>query len=486
MTILGIDIGGTGTTVLLGEADGSTRDRAEFPTRSERGFPAFLEELVACAKSVAARAESLDCASIAVGGPLDESTGTLLGPPHLSRWTDVPLAELVSKALGLPVHLMHDARASAFAEFRFGAGRKLGANGMAHFTFATGFGMGAVLDGRLLDIPGEIGHWRVAFRGPEMFGKSGSLEGLASGTGMAALAHRTGEFDDAVAVRELAELARGGDTLADSILRSGAKQVGVQCARIIDQLGVGLITLGTIAVQCEDLVLETIRESARAEALPHLFARCRIEPAGLGERLGDVASLSAAISRREGSASFRELARTVDRCASDRVLCTAIDAAARAVVDALAGGHKVLTCGNGGSATDAAHLAEELIGRFKGDRVSLPAVNLAADGSVLTCIANDYGFDEVFARQVGGLGQAGDVLVCFTTSGNSENVNRALRRARERGMVAIALTGKSGGGAKTLCDISVHVESTETERIQEMHTFALHEICRAAEERFGG
>ncbi len=485
MTILGIDIGGTKTAVLLGERDGSTRGRVAFATNPERNFALFLEDLVVHAKQVIAGANTVDCVSIAAGGPMDEKEGLLLGPPHLPGWTDLPLPNLVSEALGLPAMMMHDARASAWAEYRFGAGHASRAANMAHFTFATGFGMGAVLDGRLLDIPGEIGHWRVSFRGPAMFGKTGSLEGLASGAGMAALAHLTGEFDDDVSVRDLADMARGGDHVAMSILRSGAKQVGTQCARIIDQLGVELITLGTIAVQCGDLILETIRESARNEALPHLFERCRIEPAGLGKKLGDVACLSAALYRME-EGSLKDLGVLVKKCESSTAFTTAVAGAAAMVVDALGAGNKVLTCGNGGSATDAAHLAEELIGRFKGDRVSLPSINLAADGSVLTCIANDYGFDEVFSRQVEGLGKEGDVLVAFTTSGNSENINRVLKRARERGLKTIAVTGKSGGEAKTLCDINVHVESTETERIQEMHTFVLHEICRVAEDRFGG
>lgn len=486
MTILGIDIGGTKTAVLLGTESGDTSRRVEFATGAERGFEAFLADLVARAKPLLG--SGADRASIAVGGPMDERRGLLLGPPHLPGWTDLPLAERVGEALGLPTVMMHDARASAFAEYRFGAGRKLGVRSMAHLTFATGFGMGAILDGRLLDIPGEVGHWRVAFWGPEMFGKAGSLEGLASGAGMAAVAKMTGEFPSGAGVRELARLARSGDTVAASILRSGAKQCGIQCARLIDQLGVELVTLGTIAVHCGDLTLEPIREAARAEALPHLMEKCRIEPAGLGDRLGDVASLSAALARpRAGTveAHADSLARAAERVRGDAEFLASLDRAAAAVVRALENGGKILTCGNGGSATDAAHLAEELIGRFKGDRVSLAAVNLAADGSVLTCIANDYGFEEVFARQVEGLGRAGDVLVAFTTSGKSENLNRALRRAKERGLATIALTGKSGGESRALADIAVHVASDETERIQEIHTFALHCICDAAERRFG-
>lgn len=184
-----------------------------------------------------------------------------------------------------------------------------------------------------------------------------------------------------------------------------------------------------------------------------------------------------------------QLDRLVDlavRMRSDGVVLQQLERAAGIICDALRDGHKVLTCGNGGSATDASHLAEELIGRYRGDRRALAAVSLAADSSALTCIANDYGFEEVFARQVEGLGRKGDVLVAFTTSGNSPNILRALERARDRGMHTICFTGKSGGEALKLADVPVHIPDTDTARIQEMHTFGLHVLCEAAERCFGG
>ena len=116
--------------------------------------------------------------------------------------------------------------------------------------------------------------------------------------------------------------------------------------------------------------------------------------------------------------------------------------------NACAGGGKVLTCGNGGSAADALHMAEELIGRYRNNRRSLPAVSLCADATAITCIANDFGYDEVFARQLAGLGAKGDLLVCFTTSGNSINILRALEVARDRGVTSVALLGKDGGKAR--------------------------------------
>jgi D-sedoheptulose 7-phosphate isomerase len=145
----------------------------------------------------------------------------------------------------------------------------------------------------------------------------------------------------------------------------------------------------------------------------------------------------------------------------------------------------LLTCGNGGSATDAAHLAEELVGRYKCTRRPLAAVCLSSDGPALTCIANDFGFENVFSRQVEALGREGDVLVVFTTSGKSENVNRALEAAKQVGVTTVALTGETGGRSEELADFVVAVPSTNGARVQEMHTLVLHCICEECERRCG-
>ncbi len=152
----------------------------------------------------------------------------------------------------------------------------------------------------------------------------------------------------------------------------------------------------------------------------------------------------------------------------------AIDAAGATIRNAIADGHKLLTAGNGGSAADALHLAEELVGRFDKDRASLPAIALCADASLLTCIANDFGFDRVFSRQIEGLGRKSDVLVVFSTSGNSANIVAALRAAKSRQLQTIAVLGKHGGAAKGLADHELIVPSEVTARIQEVHTFILH------------
>ena len=144
------------------------------------------------------------------------------------------------------------------------------------------------------------------------------------------------------------------------------------------------------------------------------------------------------------------------------------------IVERLRQGKTVFACGNGGSATDSMHLCEELVGRYRGNRRPLPAVSLNTDTSVLTCIGNDYGFDDIFSRQIEALGKADDVLVGFSTSGNSENVARAFAAAKKNGVTTILLAGKDGGKIKSIADHSITVESDNTARIQELHTFILH------------
>lgn len=151
---------------------------------------------------------------------------------------------------------------------------------------------------------------------------------------------------------------------------------------------------------------------------------------------------------------------------------------------ALAAGNKVLFCGNGGSAADAQHLAAELIGRFQKERRSLASIALTTDTSILTAVANDYGYDEVFSRQVEGLGRAGDVLIGISTSGNSANVVKAALKARDTGMHTIAFTGEGGGKLQDICDITLAIPSKVTARIQEMHILVGHIICELVEEEY--
>jgi len=169
---------------------------------------------------------------------------------------------------------------------------------------------------------------------------------------------------------------------------------------------------------------------------------------------------------------------------NDTHLIDTIERAATVVVTAIKNGNKVIFCGNGGSAADSQHLAAELIGKFYFNRRSLPAVSLTVNTSIITAIGNDFGFDKVFARQLEGIGKAGDVLIGLSTSGNSENVVEAFRLAKELGISTVAFTGESGGILRDLADILINVPSSDTPRIQEAHMMVGHIICELVEKEF--
>ena len=153
------------------------------------------------------------------------------------------------------------------------------------------------------------------------------------------------------------------------------------------------------------------------------------------------------------------------------------------VAQAMSDGHKLLLCGNGGSAADSQHIAAEFTNRFRLERPPLPALALTTDTSALTAVANDYGYDQVFVKQVKALGQSGDVLVGISTSGNSPSVVKAIEAARERGLYSVALTGGSGGAAGATADLHLCVNATtDTALIQEVHITALHVMCQLVDE----
>ena len=157
--------------------------------------------------------------------------------------------------------------------------------------------------------------------------------------------------------------------------------------------------------------------------------------------------------------------------------------AADLIVDCLTNGKKVLACGNGGSAADAADFCTELACRFVEDRRPYPAMNLSQGGSLLTATGNDYGFEEIFARQVHAFGASGDVLIAISTSGKSKNIQRAIEEARHRKLKTAALLGRDGGSVAGIADVDLIVKGDSTARIQEAHKFILHVLCEICETR---
>jgi D-sedoheptulose 7-phosphate isomerase len=174
---------------------------------------------------------------------------------------------------------------------------------------------------------------------------------------------------------------------------------------------------------------------------------------------------------------------TVQAAIDDSAFCCAIDEIADVIATALADGRKLLLAGNGGSAADAQHIAGEMLSRFNQDRAPIAALALTTDSSVLTAIGNDYGYERLFERQILGLGCPGDVFIAISTSGRSPNVIRAIDAARQKRLVTIGFTGRSGGQMGSRCDLCLHAPSDSTPLIQQIHMMAGHIICGLVENR---
>jgi len=183
---------------------------------------------------------------------------------------------------------------------------------------------------------------------------------------------------------------------------------------------------------------------------------------------------------------IRENAAVSEAMAADEAFQRVLREVAKAVLEALRKGKKVLFFGNGGSAADAQHLAAELAGRYQRDRQGLPGLALTTNASTLTAIGNDYDYSQVFARQIEALGGAGDIAIAISTSGQSDNVLRAVQTARSKGLKTIALTGQRGGKLKSLVDLCLCIPSEETARIQEGYMLSGHILCEIVEEELFG
>jgi glucokinase len=239
--------------------------------------------------------------SVSIGGPLDVLQGVIKNPPNLPGWDAVPLKQLLSAEFGLPVCVEHDGNAGALAEFYFGAAR--GMTNVVFLTMGTGFGAGLILGGRIYrgstDVAGEVGHIRIAEEGPDCYGKPGSLEGYASGTGIALLARSMfpDRWGGVVTTADLHEAYRSGLPEARKVLGTASRYIGRGFALVADLLNPQLIVVGGIGMRMFDSLIEPAIEVFRQEALSESFHACRVVPAQLGESIGDIASLCAALDQ---------------------------------------------------------------------------------------------------------------------------------------------------------------------------------------------
>jgi glucokinase len=312
---VGVDIGGTKTAVVVSAAPPDVVGRIEFATRPADGPEAALRQIRDGIRGLVAQAGAAGIRAIGVscGSPQDRAAGVILAPPNLPTWVDVPIVSMLEREFQTTARLENDANAGAVAEHRFGAGQ--GVQNMVFLTMGTGLGGGIIADGRLVhgvtDSAGEIGHVRLTARGPVGYHKAGSVEGWASGGGIAQVAdkmvraavargHATAlwrllENGGSVTARDVAEAAQKGDAVARRILASTGRRLGEALAILVDIVNPERIVIGGIAMRLGDLILDPARRVLRREALPHAAAACEVVPACLGERIGDAAALCVAV-----------------------------------------------------------------------------------------------------------------------------------------------------------------------------------------------
>lgn len=299
---LGLDVGGTKCAVVIGDDEGTIRERIEWPSQAERGPQLMIANLVANADYLRTRHAGAQAVGVSIGGPLDARKGIVHAPPNLPGWDAIPLRQILEERFKLPVFIEHDAAACALAEYRWGAG--VGAERLVYLTCATGFGAGYVFDGKAYygacGRSVEIGHTRYAVDGPEAFGKKGSAEAFCSAKGLSRLAawKFPQRWERSVpSPPEIADLARDGDADAREVVAINACAVGEICSRIADMLFPDVIILGSLSQYLGDSWLNEVRATFIRETLPAASSSCRLAPPGLGKRLQDCSALVAAMRR---------------------------------------------------------------------------------------------------------------------------------------------------------------------------------------------
>ncbi len=298
-TIIGLDIGGSKIGVVEGDRKGTIYQHESVSNGADVPFELAFTRMTELAAQVIARSQHQPSAiSVSIGGPLQIEQGIILSPPNLPLWDRVPLKARLAEQFGLPVYVEHDGNAGALAEWRFGAGKDADAQNLIFLTMGTGLGAGLILNGRIYrgsnDLAGEVGHIKIAEHGLKAYGKVGSWEAVCSGAGLVNLAGARwpGRW---TTPREVISAALSGEADALALVEDVGVWLGRGIAVLVDVLNPQLVIVGTLGAVLGDLLLEPARRVVRAEALPLAAEVCRIVPAQLGDRLGPVAALMAAI-----------------------------------------------------------------------------------------------------------------------------------------------------------------------------------------------
>jgi glucokinase len=314
---IGVDLGGTKTAIVASKAPPAVLGRAEFPTAPEQGPEPALRRMLDAIDCLLVEHCGSDCTiggiGVSCGSPLDRKRGIIQSPPNMATWIDVPIRQILEDRFDVPCRVENDANAGAVAEHRYGAGR--GVEHMVFLTLGTGLGAGIIIHGRVYhgaeDSAGEIGHVRLTSTGPVGYNKAGSVEGWASGGGMARLATRMLEAAESrgrssalsmrkeagiLTAKDIAEAAQAGDRVALRVVSTSGRRLGQTIAILIDLLNPQRIVLGGLARRFGRTLLDPMRKVVEREALPQALRDCEIVPAALEEQIGDVAALCVAMA----------------------------------------------------------------------------------------------------------------------------------------------------------------------------------------------
>ena len=534
--ILGLDIGGTKCAVLLASVCNGVQllDKIKFPTDAQKGYEQAKDRLLVAGQEILQRNglknSDLTAIGVSCGGPLDSKTGTILCPPNLPGWVNIPITSILEEAFGVPAFLQNDANACALVEWKLGAGK--GCSDMIFLTMGTGFGGGVISGGHLLcgasDMGGEVGHIRLEEDGPVGFGKAGSVEGFCSGGGIAQQAKiytqqkiaqgnppawtQAGIATEELDARIIGQYAEQGDPDAKAIYAQVGTYLGKALSIFIDAFNPQKIVIGSIFVRSEEMLRPAMEEVIAKETIPFSREVCQVVPAATGEQLGDLASILTAcygldldITPLEFPAEpevLRHYERLFERYPAMASRREAVMAAYQTLRRCYENGNKLLLCGNGGSASDCAHIVGELMKGFFKKRPlnavltkaigplaeklqsALPAIDLTQHTSLSTAYLNDVDPQMLFAQQVLGHGKPGDVLLGISTSGNSENIIKTAIVAKALGLTVIGLTGVGGGEMAALCDVLIDVPAKVTADVQELHLPVYHTLCAMLEATF--
>lgn len=303
--ILGLDIGGTKTALVLGTLNADVVARGEISTPTNVNFESAMQIICAAIDYFLEQVcisgnKTIQAISISIGGPLNIEEGILYSPPHLAAWGQAPLKQYLLQRYNLPIFLEHDGNAGALAEYYFGAGR--GTRNLIFLTMGTGLGAGLILNGAIYrgttDSAGEVGHIRLSEEGPTEYGKVGSWEAFACGAGIQKLARLRNpqEFPTEITSSDIIQRTLAGDSAALELIHEVGMWMGKGLAILVDLLNPEVIIIGTLGILLGDLVLEPAREVLKMEALPISNRACKILPAQLGSSLMDVGCLMAAFN----------------------------------------------------------------------------------------------------------------------------------------------------------------------------------------------